>query len=193
MKRVAIYIRFPFDSDGGLNIEQNLKDFASTKEEWEVKEVFLEKNCSFKRTDKTELNKLLNKCNNKEFDIVLVKGIYHITSETLKFIEIEKELVDSDVVIYSQELDSEVSIINSLNERNVEALLSFLTSKITEDEARNDRYNEMQLRLETIQKMRWIISEGIVEIAEQDYLIQAYEILNEVEKEAWEYINTGKY
>lgn len=193
MKRVAIYIRFPFDSDGGLNIEQNLKDFASTKEEWEVKEVFLEKNCSFKRTDKTELNKLLNKCNNKEFDIVLVKGIYHITRETLKFIEIEKELVDSDVVIYSQELDSEVSIINSLNERNVEALLSFLTSKITEDEARNDRYNEMQLRLETIQKMRWIISEGIVEIAEQDYLIQAYEILNEVEKEAWEYINTGKY
>lgn len=191
MKRVAIYIRFQFDSDGGLNIEQNLKDFVSTKEEWEVKEVFLEKNCSFKRTDKTELNKLLNKCNSKEFDIVLVKGIYHITRETLKFIEIEKELLDSDVVIYSQELDSEVSIINSLNERNVEALLSFLTSKITEDVARNDRYNEMQLRLETIQKMRWIISEGIVEIKEQDYLIHAYEILNEVEKEAWEYINTG--
>lgn len=193
MKRVAIYIRFPFDSDGGLNIEQNLKDFVSTKEEWEVKEVFLEKNCSFKRTDKTELNKLLNKCNNKEFDIVLVKGIYHITRETLKFIEIEKELVDSDVVIYSQELDSEVSIINSLNERNVEALLSFLTSKITEDEARTERYNEMQLRLETIQRMRWIISEGIVEIVEHDYLIQAYEILNDVEKDAWEYINTGKF
>jgi len=191
MKRVAIYIRFPFDSDGGLNIEQNLKDFASTKDDWIIEEVFLEKNCSVKRTDKTELNKLLNKCNNKEFDIVLVKGIYHITRETLKFIEIEKELLDSDVVIYSQELDSEVSIINSLNERNVEALLSFLTSKITEDEARNDRYNEMQLRLETIQKMRWIISEGIVEIKEQDYLIHAYEILNEVEKEAWEYINTG--
>lgn len=193
MKRVAIYIRFPFDSDGGLNIEENLKEFASTKDDWIIEEVFLEKNCSVKRTDKTELNKLLNKCNNKEFDIVLVKGIYHITRETLKFIEIEKELLDSDVVIYSQELDSEVSIINSLNERNVAALLSFLTSKITEDEARNDRYNEMQLQLETIQKMRWIISEGIVEIAEQDYLIQAYEILNEVEKEAWEYINTGKY
>lgn len=193
MKRVAIYIRFPFDSDGGLYIEENLKEFASTKDDWIIEEVFLEKNCSVKRTDKTELNKLLNKCNNKEFDIVLVKGIYHITRETLKFIEIEKELLDSDVVIYSQELDSEVSIINSLNERNVEALLSFLTSKITEDVARNDRYNEMQLRLETIQKMRWIISEGIVEIAEQDYLIQAYEILNEVEKEAWEYINTGKY
>ena len=52
MKRVAIYIRFPFDSDGGLNIEQNLKDFASVKEDWEVKEVFLEKNCSLKRTEK---------------------------------------------------------------------------------------------------------------------------------------------
>lgn len=191
MKRVAIYIRFPFDSDGGLNIEENLKEFASTKDDWIIEEVFLERNCSVKRTDKTELNKLLNKCNNKEFDIVLVKGIYHITRETLKFIEIEKELLDSDVVIYSQELDSEVSIINSLNERNVEALLSFLTSKITEDVARNDRYNEMQLRLETIQKIRWIISEGIVEIKEQDYLIHAYEILNEVEKEAWEYINTG--
>lgn len=193
MKRVAIYIRFPFDSDGGLNIEENLKEFASTKDDWIIEEVFLEKNCSVKRTDKTELNKLLNKCNNKEFDIVLVKGIYHITRETLKFIEIEKELLDSDVVIYSQELDSEVSIINSLNERNVEALLSFLTSKITEDEARTERYNEMQLRLETIQRMRWIISEGIVEIVEHDYLIQAYEILNDVEKDAWEYINTGKF
>ena len=193
MKRVAIYIRFLFDSDGGLNIEENLKEFASTKDDWIIEEVFLEKNCSVKRTDKTELNKLLNKCNNKEFDIVLVKGIYHITRETLKFIEIEKELLDSDVVIYSQELDSEVSIINSLNERNVEALLSFLTSKITEDEARTERYNEMQLRLETIQRMRWIISEGIVEIVEHDYLIQAYEILNDVEKDAWEYINTGKF
>lgn len=193
MKRVAIYIRFPFDNDGGLNIEQNLKDFASTKEDWEVKEVFLEKNCSLKRTDKTELNKLLNKCNNKEFDIVLVKGIYHITRETLKYLEIEKELYDDNVVIYSQELDSEINIYDSLNERNVEALFAFLTSKITEDEARNERYNEMQLRLETIQRMRWIISEGIIEIAEHDYLIHAYEILNEVEKDAWEYINTGKY
>ena len=193
MKKVAIYIRFPFDSDGGLNIEQSLKDFASTKEDWEVKEVFVERNCSLKRTDKTELTKLLNKCNNKEFDIVLVKGIYHITRETLKYLEVEKELSDNDVIIYSQELDSEINIIDSLNERNVESLLAFLTSKITEDEARNERYSEMQLRLETIQRMRWIISEGIVEIAEHDYLIHAYEILNEVEKEAWEYINTGKY
>lgn len=61
MKRVAIYIRFPFDSDGGLNIEENLKEFASTKDDWIIEEVFLEKNCSVKRTDKTELNKLLNK------------------------------------------------------------------------------------------------------------------------------------
>ena len=48
MKRVAIYIRFPFDNDGGLNIEQNLRDFATTKEDWNVEEVFLEKNCSLK-------------------------------------------------------------------------------------------------------------------------------------------------
>lgn len=79
MKRVAIYISFPYDSECCLNIEENLKKFASTKDDWEVKEVFLEKNCSLKRTDKTELNKLLNKCNNKEFDVVLVKGIYYIT------------------------------------------------------------------------------------------------------------------
>ena len=79
MKRVAIYISFPYDSECGLNIEENLKKFSLTKDDWEVKEVFLEKNCSLKRTDKTELNKLLNKCNNKEFDVVLVKGIYYIT------------------------------------------------------------------------------------------------------------------
>ena len=52
MKRVAIYIRFPFDSDGGLNIEENLKEFASTKDDWIIEEVFLAKNCSVKRTDK---------------------------------------------------------------------------------------------------------------------------------------------
>ena len=193
MLRVVIYIRFPFDSDGGIDIEQSLKDFASSKDNWEIKEVFIEKNCSLKRTDKTELNNLLNKCKNNEFDIVLVKGIYHITRETIKFIEIEKELADSNVTIYSQDLDSEVSIINTLNERNVEAVFNFLTARMTEDEARNERYSEMQLRLETLQKMRWLISEGIVEIAEHDYLIHAYEILNEVEKDAWDYINTGKY
>ena len=59
--RVAIYIRFPFNNDGGLNVEQQLKDFASSKPDWEVKEVFIEKSCSLKRTDKTELNKLLDK------------------------------------------------------------------------------------------------------------------------------------
>ena len=69
--RVAIYIRFPFNNDGGLNVEQQLKDFASSKPDWEVKEVFIEKSCSLKRTDKSELNKLLDKCNSILF---LYKG-----------------------------------------------------------------------------------------------------------------------
>ena len=36
-------------------------------------------------------------------------------------------------------------------------------------------------------------SESIVEVAEHDYLIQAYEILNEVERNTWNYINGGSY
>ena len=118
-------------------------------------------------------------------------GIYLHSEIQKKFYSYQ--LIDNKSFHFKLELDSEINIIDSLNERNVESLLAFLTSKITEDEARNERYSEMQLRLETIQRMRWIISEGIVEIAEHDYLIHAYEILNEVEKEAWEYINTGKY
>ena len=191
--RVAIYIRFPFNNDGGLNVEQQLKDFASSKPDWEVKEVFIEKSCSLKRTDKTELNKLLDKCKGGEFDIILVQGIYHITRETLKYLKIETELAKNNVTIYSQELDTEFSIINSLDERNVESLFSFLRAKMTDDFARNERYSEMQLRLETLQKMRWYISESIVEVAEHDYLIQAYEILNEVERNTWNYINGGSY
>lgn len=39
----------------------------------------------------------------------------------------------------TQELDSEISIIDSLNKRNIEELLAFLTSKITEDEVRTEK------------------------------------------------------
>lgn len=191
MKRVVIYIRFPFDNDGGLNIEQQLKDFATNKG-WEVKDIMVEKNCVLKRTEKTQLNDLLNKSKKKEFDIVLVKGIYHITRDTLKYLEIEKELSDNGVIVYSQELDSEINIKESLNEKNVESLLSFLTDEITEDRARNERYLEMQLRLETLLKIRWAVGEAIVDIVDQEYLIQAYEILNEMEKLTWDYINGGK-
>ena len=50
----------------------------------------------------------------------------------------------------TQELDTEFSIINSIDERNVESLFSFLEAKMTDDFARNERYSEMQLRLETL-------------------------------------------
>ena len=119
--RVAIYIRFPFNNDGGLNVEQQLKDFASSKPDWEVKEVFIEKSCSLKRTDKTELNKLLDKCNNGEFDIILVQGIYHITRETLKYLKIETELAKNNVTIF---LSTNVYLVLSGKHKKVKISVS---------------------------------------------------------------------
>ena len=176
MIKVAIYIRYPSDGDGGINLLEQLKDYAKNKnEDWTITEVFIDRNCSSKK-EKPELNRLLNKCKNKEFDLILVPGIYHITRDTIEYLKIEKQLIENEVIIYSKDLDSEVSIIDSLNNRSIESLISFVSSKLTE----------------TLQKMRWIVSENIVEIAENDYLIHAYEILNEVEKDTWEYINEGK-
>lgn len=40
----------------------------------------------------------------------------------------------------------------------------------------------MQLRLETLQKIRMNIGECTVELKDKDYLIEAYEILNDVER-----------
>lgn len=192
MIKVAIYIRYPSDGDGGINLLEQLKDYAINKnEDWNITEVFIDRNCSSKK-EKPELNRLLNKCKNKEFDLILVPGIYHITRDTIEYLKIEKQLIENEVIIYSKDLDSEVSIIGSLNNRSIESLISFASSKLTEEGRIQERYFEMQLRLETLQKMRWIISENIVEIAENDYLIHAYEILNEVEKDTWEYINEGK-
>ena len=36
MCNVAIYIRYPYDSDGGIDVIKELKDFASSKEDWTI-------------------------------------------------------------------------------------------------------------------------------------------------------------
>ena len=83
-------------------------------------------------------------------------------------------------------------IIEYLNNKSIENLASFLTAKPTEEDKINERYSEMQLRLETLQKIRMSIGECIVELKDKDYLIEAYEILNDVERNVWRYINEGK-
>ena len=49
MCNVTIYIRYPYDGDGGIDVIKELKDFASSKEDWNVKEVFQDFNCSAKK------------------------------------------------------------------------------------------------------------------------------------------------
>lgn len=192
MKKVAIYIRYPYDGDGGVDIHQQLIDFASSKEDWNVKEVFQDFNCSEKK-EKPEFDKLLNLCSKNEFDIILVMGIHHITRNTIDFLKLERTLADYGVKIYSKYQDSYVEIIEYLNNKSIENLASFLTAKPTEEDKINERYSEMQLRLETLQKIRMSIGECIVELKDKNYLIEAYEILNDVERNVWRYINEGKF
>ena len=54
------------------------------------------------------------------------------------------------------------------------------------------RLSDSSLRLETIHKLRWIVLENIGNsdnVNDKEYYVEANEILNEMEKETWEYIN----
>ena len=139
----------------------------------------------FCKNEKPEFEKLLNLCSKNEFDIILVMGIYHITRKTIDFLKLETTLANYGVKIYSKYQDYYVEIIEYLNNKSIENLVSFLTAKPTEEDKINERYSEMQLRLETLQKIRMSIGEYIVELKDKDYLIEAYEILNDVERNVW--------
>lgn len=147
----------------------------------------------FCKNEKPEFEKLLNLCSKNEFDIILVMGIYHITRKTIDFLKLETTLANYGVKIYSKYQDYYVEIIEYLNNKSIENLVSFLTAKPTEEDKINERYSEMQLRLETLQKIRMSIGEYIVELKDKDYLIEAYEILNDVERNVWRYINEGNF
>ncbi len=192
MCRVAIYVRYPFANDGGTNDLQKLKDFVATKKKWELKEVFQDLNCS-EKMEKPEFERLLNLCSQKEFDIILVLGIYHITRDTIEFLKLEKLLMENGVKIYSKSENSYIEIYDLLNNKSLETLINFLSLNATEEEKIIERYIEMQLRLETLQKIRWSVGEHLVELKDKDYLIEAYEILNDSEKNIWKYINEGQF
>ena len=147
----------------------------------------------FCKNEKPEFEKLLNLCSKNEFDIILVMGIYHITRKTIDFLKLETTLANYGVKIYSKYQDYYVEIIEYLNNKSIENLVSFLTAKPTEEDKINERYSEMQLRLETLQKIRMSIGEYIVELKDKDYLIEAYKILNDVERNVWRYINEGNF
>lgn len=54
------------------------------------------------------------------------------------------------------------------------------------------RLSDSSLRLETIHKLRWIVLENMGNsdnVNDKEYYVEANEILNEMEKETWEYIN----
>lgn len=187
MKRVVIYLNYPYDDGYKKTILNQLKEYITEYEDWILKEIFVE---TIVDGNKQKLNEVIKMGCNKEFDILVVKNIYHLTTEVMKYLEIEKIFSENDINIYCQEHKSLVNLSKLLNKKNIDSLINYL-SQDTGD-TKDDRYYEMQLRLETLQKLRLIVSESIVDINDTDYLIHAYEILNEAEKEAWDYINTGE-
>lgn len=187
MKRVVIYLNYPYDDAYKITLINQLKEFINESEEWILKEIFVETTIN---GNKEKLNKIIKMGTNKEFDILVVRNIYHLTTEVMKYLEIEKLFKDNNIFIYSQEHKAVVNLSKLLNKKNIDSLINYLSQET--GDTREDRYYEMQLRLETLQKLRLIVSESIVDINDTDYLIHAYEILNEAEKEAWDYINTGE-
>lgn len=187
MKRIVIYLNYPYDDGYQVCLVNQLKSFVIEHEDWILKEVIIENAIN---GNKENFNKLMNMCCNKEFDILVVKHIYHLTADIMRYLEIEKILSDNNISIYSQENMAEVNMRKLLNKKNIDSLLKYLS--LEAGDTKDERYYEMQLRLETLQKIRMIVSENIVELSETDYLIHAYEILNEAEQEAWNYINTGE-
>ncbi len=187
MKRVVIYLNYPYDDGYQECLVSQLKNFVIEHEDWILKEVIIE---TALNGDKENFNNLMNMCCNKEFDILFVKHIYHLTTDVMKYLDIEKIFTENNITIYSQENMAEVNMRKLLNKKNLDSLLKYLSQET--GDTKDERYYEMQLRLETLQKIRLIVSENIVELSETDYLIHAYEILNEAEQEAWNYINTGE-
>lgn len=71
-----------------------------------------------------------------------------------------------------------------------------MSCKKSADEKRMDRLSDSELTLNTIHKIRW----GLLQLAhdiksedkkvyDDDFYVEANEILNEVEKRVWEYID----
>ena len=74
-------------------------------------------------------------------------------------------------------------------------MLNKAKSLITEEE-REIRLNDSEFRLNTIHKMRWCLLQMAHDVKgnnakgyDEDFYIEANEILNEVERRVWEYIN----
>ncbi len=58
-----------------------------------------------------------------------------------------------------------------------------------EDKKYYERLSEKNLTLETIAKMRRILLDNFTTQQDYKYYVEANEILNDVERETWDYIN----
>ncbi len=58
-----------------------------------------------------------------------------------------------------------------------------------EDKKYYERLSEKNLTLETITKMRRILLDNFTTQEDYKYYVEANEILNDVERETWDYIN----
>ncbi len=93
----------------------------------------------------------------------ICEGIKTASEDSFKNVETKKEEVDED-----EDLDRE-------------------------EKLRNNRLIDMDFRLETIHRLRFIIIEKFSDIKETQMYIEANEILNEIERYAWYYIKKDKY
>ena len=75
---------------------EKLKEYAISQG-FEVKEVFFDKSGLMK--DRTAFRELLLRC--EEFDVVVVNDFFHISRNTMRCMDIMKELKDKGVMIYS--------------------------------------------------------------------------------------------
>ena len=191
MKNVAIYTRFPFDNDGGLDVVGKIKEFALNKPEWIVTDVFIDRNCKITNDDRPEFEKLLEKCKTDKIDIILVPEIFYITRSVITLFEIEKRLSENNVVLYSKSLDKEVELTKLLENINIDSLVSYLTRRWTEEERIKSRYVEMQSSFKTLYLMRTTLNDNIVQEENLEHLVEAHDYINQVEKRLWNYVYRG--
>ena len=186
MKRVAIYIRYPFEIKRINEDVEELKTFALNKKDWIIKDVFVDVGCK-DFNDRPEFSKLFKNIEKYEYDIILVRSISDLSPSTRTYLAMEETINDYNIAIYSKELDCEIELGEILDNKHPDSTFKLVTNKRTKEENINLRLAEMKFSLETLYLMRCTLSDNIVQEENHEHLLEAYDFINQAEKKIWKY------
>lgn len=188
MKRVAIYVKYPFEGKLIDKEVEELKTFALNKKDWIIKDVFVDIDNYNEINKGLEFDKLFTKIEKYEYDILLVARLSDLTPSTKVYLAMAETINDYEVTIYSKEFDCEINLGDILDKKLPDSVFKTISKKRTNEEKVNDRLAEMKFSFETLHLMRCTLSDNIVQEENHEHLLEAYDFINDTEKKIWKYV-----